>query len=134
MPSNSAATDAPGHRHPPLPLARLRDQGQLTQLREADLRFTFHEVATFLNQVMGLNLSTEDVAALEARTEGRIASLQMAALSMRGRKDIPRFIEAFTGSHRYILDYLIEEVFQQQPAGVQDFLLKTSALERFTFC
>ncbi|MBC8450567.1 MAG: hypothetical protein H8D78_22765 [Chloroflexi bacterium] len=121
-----------GRADPPLPLARLRGRGQLTELRETDLRFTLDEAATFLNQVMGLGLSAEDVAALEARTEGWIAGLQMAALSMRGRKDIPGFIAAFTGSHRYILDYLMEEVFQQQSADVQDFLLKTSILERFT--
>ena len=117
---------------PPLPLARLRGRGQLTELRQADLRFTTEETAAFLNQVMGLNLSDEDVAALEARTEGWIAGLQMAALSMQGRKDISSFIAAFTGSHRYILDYLMEEVFRQQPADVQDFLLKTSILDRFT--
>jgi LuxR family maltose regulon positive regulatory protein len=117
---------------PPLPLARLRGRDQLTELREADLRFTTDEAAAFLNQVMGLELSDEDVAALEARTEGWIAGLQMAALSMQGRKDIPGFIAAFTGSHRYILDYLMEEVFRQQPAAVQDFLLKTSILDRFT--
>jgi len=117
---------------PSLPLARLRGRGQLAELREADLRFTTDEAAAFLNQVMGLDLSDEDVAALEARTEGWIAGLQMAALSMQRQKDIPGFIAAFTGSHRYILDYLIEEVFQRQPAGVQDFLLKTSILDRFT--
>jgi LuxR family maltose regulon positive regulatory protein len=117
---------------PPLPLARLRGRDQLAELREADLRFTTDEAAAFLNQVMGLNLSDEDVAALEARTEGWITGLQMAALSMQGRKDIPSFIAAFTGSHRYILDYLIEEVFQRQPADVQDFLLKTSILDRLT--
>jgi len=121
-----------GRADPRLLLARLRGRGQLSELREADLRFTPDETATFLNQVMGLNLSDEDVAALEARTEGWIAGLQMAALSMQGRKDAPGFIAAFTGSHRYVLDYLIEEVFQQQPADVQDFLLKTSILNRFT--
>jgi LuxR family maltose regulon positive regulatory protein len=121
-----------GRADPPLPLARLRGRGQLTELREADLRFTSDEAAVFLNEVMGLGLSAGDVATLAARTEGWIAGLQMAALSMQGREDIPGFIAAFTGSHRYILDYLIEEVFQQQPADVQDFLLKTSILDRFT--
>jgi len=121
-----------GRADPPLPLARLRGRGQLTELRETDLRFTIEEAAAFLNQVMGLGLSDENVAALETRTEGWIAGLQLAALSMRGRDDIQQFVESFTGSHRYILDYLIEEVFQQQSADVQDFLLKTSILDRFT--
>jgi len=120
-----------GRADPPLPLARLRGRGQLTELREDDLRFTPDEAAAFLNQVMGLDLSEQDVAALEARTEGWIVGLQLAALSMRGRHDVGQFVESFTGSHRYILDYLIEEVFQQQSADVQDFLLKTSILDRF---
>lgn len=121
-----------GRADPPLPLARLRGRGQLTELREDDLRFTPDEAAAFLNQVMGLNLSDQDVAALETRTEGWIVGLQLAALSMRGRHDVGQFVESFTGSHRYILDYLMEEVFRQQPAAVQDFLLKTSILDRFT--
>ena len=95
---------------PPLPLARLRARGQLTELRAADLRFTPAEAAEFLNQMMGLNLSAEDIAALETRTEGWIAGLQLAALSMQGREDIASFIQAFTGSHRFVLDYLVEEV------------------------
>jgi LuxR family maltose regulon positive regulatory protein len=121
-----------GRADPPLPLARLRGRGQLTELREDDLRFTPDEATAFLNHVMGLNLSEQDAAALEARTEGWIVGLQLAALSMQGRHDVGQFVESFTGSHRYILDYLIEEVFQQQSAEVQDFLLKTSILDRFT--
>ncbi len=117
---------------PPLPLARLRGRGQLTELRAADLRFTTEEAATFLNRVMDLPLSGEDVAALEVRTEGWIVGLQLAALSMSGQ-DAPRlpgFIAAFTGSHRYVLDYLAEEVLQRQPEAVQTFLLYTSILNR----
>lgn len=116
---------------PSLPLARLRARGQLTELRAADLRFTPAEAAVFLNQAMGLNLSTEDIAALEARTEGWIAGLQLTALSMRGREDIAGFIQAFTGSHRFVLDYLVEEVLQHQPEQIRDFLLQTSILNRF---
>ncbi|MGD8584244.1 MAG: LuxR C-terminal-related transcriptional regulator [Chloroflexota bacterium] len=115
---------------PNLPLARLRARGQLTELRVADLRFTMAEGADFLNQVMGLNLSAEDVAALENRTEGWIAGLQLAALSMRGHEDKAGFIESFTGSHYFVLDYLVEEVLEQQPEDVQDFLLRTSVLDR----
>lgn len=115
-----------------LPLARLRARGQMVEIRQEDLRFSLEECADFLNQVMGLNLSPHDIAALERRTEGWIAGLQLAALSMQGRDDRPGFIEAFTGSSHYVLDYLIEEVFERQPAEVQDFLLKTSILDRFT--
>ncbi|MDY6875407.1 MAG: LuxR C-terminal-related transcriptional regulator [Chloroflexota bacterium] len=117
---------------PPLPLARLRGRNQLTELHAADLRFTPDEAAAFLNQVMELDLLAEDVAALETRTEGWIAGLQMAAISMRGRKDVTAFIRAFTGSHRFILDYLVEEVLDQQSPAIQEFLLKTSILERMT--
>ena len=117
---------------PPWPLARRRARGEITELRANDLRFTSQEAATFLKEVMRLDLSPEDVATLEARTEGWIAGLQMAALSMRGRKDVSGFIRAFTGSHRFILDYLVEEVLEQQPRDVQEFLLKTSILERMT--
>ena len=109
---------------PHLPLARLRARGQLTELRAADLRFTPAEAAEFLNQVMGLNLSAEDIAALETRTEGWIAGLQLAALSMQGHQDAASFIQAFTGSHRFVLDYLVEEVLQRQPEGIQTFLLR----------
>ena len=115
---------------PRLPLARLRARGQLTELRAADLRFTPAEAAEFLNQVMGLNLSAEDIAALETRTEGWIAGLQLAALSMHGHQDTAGFIKSFTGSHHFVLDYLVEEVLQQQPESIQTFLLRTSILDR----
>ena len=121
-----------GRADPPLPLARLRGRGQLTELRAADLRFTPDEAAAFLNDVMGLGLSTEDIAALDASTEGWIAGLQLAALSMRGRKDVTAFIKAFSGSHRFVLDYLMEEVLDRQSSDTQNFLLKTSILERMT--
>ncbi|MFC1879741.1 LuxR family transcriptional regulator [Chloroflexota bacterium] len=115
---------------PHLTLSRLRARGQLTELRVADLRFTHAEATGFLNQLMDLNLSAEDIAALETRTEGWIAGLQMAALSMQGREDTASFIQSFTGSHRFVLDYLVEEVLQQQPENVQEFLLRTSILDR----
>ncbi|MFN8594937.1 MAG: LuxR C-terminal-related transcriptional regulator [Anaerolineae bacterium] len=115
---------------PQLPLARLRARGQLTELRATDLRFTPVEAAEFLNRVMGLNLSAADIAALENRTEGWIAGLQLAALSMRGRSDAASFIGSFTGSHRFVLDYLLEEVLQQQTPEIQSFLLRTSILDR----
>ena len=115
---------------PPLPLARLRVRGEMAELRAADLQFTPEEAATFLDQVMRLKLSPEEIAELETRTEGWIAGLQMAALAMRDRVDVPGFIEAFTGSNRYVLDYLVEEVVNQQPEGVQSFLLETSVLGR----
>ena len=117
---------------PSLPLARLRVRGQLTELRAADLRFTPAEAAEFLNQMMGLNLSAEDIAALEARTEGWIAGLQLAALSMQGRSDAASFIKSFTGSHHFILDYLVEEVLQRQPEHVRNFLLQTAILDRLS--
>jgi LuxR family maltose regulon positive regulatory protein len=115
---------------PQLPLARLRARGQLTELRAADLRFTPAEAAAFLKEAMGLNLSAEDVAALERRTEGWIAGLQLAALSMQGQQDATRFITSFTGSHHFVLDYLVEEVLIQQSASLQMFLLRTSILDR----
>ncbi|MEO8288767.1 MAG: LuxR C-terminal-related transcriptional regulator [Chloroflexota bacterium] len=115
---------------PQLPLSRFRSRGQLAELRADDLRFTPGEAATFLNQVMGLDLAAEVVIALEARTEGWIAGLQLAALSMRGREDIGEFIQAFAGDNRYIVDYLVEEVLQRQPEAVQNFLLQTSILDR----
>ena len=115
---------------PPLRLARLRARGQMTELRATDLRFTAEEVALFLKDVMGLNLSTVEVEALERRTEGWIAGLQLAALSMRSREDVSDFIEAFAGSNRYVLDYLVEEVLARQPERVTSFLLKTSILDR----
>ena len=117
---------------PPLPLARLRAQGQLTELRAAELRFRPEEASAFLKDVMGLSISARDVEALEERTEGWIAGLQLAALSMQDREDISGFIAAFTGSNRYILDYLAEEVLQKQPERVQTFLLQTSILDRLS--
>lgn len=115
---------------PHLPLARLRAQGQLTEVRAADLRFTPAEAAVFLNDAMGLSLSEQDIEALESRTEGWIAGLQLAAISMRGLDDASGFVASFTGSNRFVLDYLVEEVLQKQPEGVQAFLLKTSILDR----
>lgn len=117
---------------PPLPLARLRARGQLVELRAADLRFTTPEAAQFLNEVMDLHLDIHWVKALEERTEGWIAGLQMAALSMRERDDVRGFIEGFSGTNRYILDYLLEEVLASQPPEVKRFLLYTSILERLT--
>jgi LuxR family maltose regulon positive regulatory protein len=101
---------------PPLPMAPLRGRGQLTEVYETHLRFTSEEITELLDLILGLRLSPEDVAALERRTEGWIAGLQMAAISMRGRDDVAGFVRAFTGSHRYILDYPSEEVLLQQPA------------------
>jgi LuxR family maltose regulon positive regulatory protein len=115
---------------PHLPLARLRARSQLTELRATDLRFTPSEAAEFLNQMMGLNLSEEDIAALETRTEGWIAGLQLAAISMQGHQDATSFIQSFTGSHHFVLDYLLEEVLQQQSESIQTFLLRTSILDR----
>jgi LuxR family maltose regulon positive regulatory protein len=117
---------------PHLPLSRLRARGQLTELRATDLQFSSSEAAEFLNQVMGLDLSAEDIAALETRTEGWIAGLQMAALSMQGRADTASFIQAFTGSHHFVLDYLVEEVLQRQSERVRSFLLQTSILDRLS--
>ncbi len=115
---------------PQLPLARYRARGQLTELRAADLRFSPSEAAEFLNLVMGLNLSVENIAALETRTEGWIAGLQLAALSMEGHQDTTSFIKSFTGSHHFVLDYLLEEVLHKQSDSVQAFLLSTSILNR----
>ena len=115
---------------PSLPIPRLRARNQLTEIRAADLRFTPAETAEFLNQAMSLDLSAEEVTALETRTEGWIAGLQLAALSMRGQDDIHGFIQAFAGDHRYIVDYLVEEVLQRQPESIRNFLLETSILDR----
>ena len=115
---------------PALPLARLRARGQLTELRAADLRFTPSEAADFLNLVMGLNLTADDIAALETRTEGWIAGLQLAAISLQGREDVAGFIRSFAGSHHFVLDYLVEEVLQRQPESIRTFLLRTSILDR----
>ena len=115
---------------PRLPLARLRARGQMAELRAADLRFTPAETTEFLNRMMGLGLAADDIAALETRTEGWIAGLQLAAISMRGHEDASGFIRSFSGSHGFVLDYLVEEVLDQQPENVQTFLLRTSILER----
>ncbi len=115
---------------PNLPLARLRARNQLIELRATDLRFASSEAAEFLNEVMGLNLSAEDITALETRTEGWIAGLQLAALSMQGLQNTTGFIQSFTGSHHFVLDYLLEEVLQKQSESVQTFLLRTSILDR----
>jgi len=117
---------------PELPLPKLRVRGQLTELRVANLRFTPSEATEFLNRAMSLNLSTEDVAALETRTEGWVAGLQLAALSMQGRKDISGFIRSFAGDDKYITDYLVEEVLQRQSDHVRSFLLQTSILDRLS--
>jgi LuxR family transcriptional regulator, maltose regulon positive regulatory protein len=115
---------------PPLPLTRLRSRGELTELRAADLRFTAEEATAFLTTMMGLPLSSEEVAALEARTEGWVAGLQLAALAMRDRSDHAGFVAAFSGSNRFVVDYLIEEVLDRLPAHLQTFVLQTSILDR----
>jgi LuxR family maltose regulon positive regulatory protein len=130
----------PGHGHlviatradPPLSLARLRGRGQLTEIRQSDLRFTAEEAAAFLYTVFGLDLPPHGLAALEARTEGWITGLQLAALSMEGRDNVAAFLSAFTGSHRYVLDYLTAEVIRRQPDDVQTFLHQTSILDRLS--
>lgn len=116
---------------PKLPIARLRAKNELTELRGNDLRFTRNETALFFNQIMGLQLSSAEVISLEARTEGWIAGLQLAAISMQGYSNTAEFISSFTGSHRFVLDYLMEEVLKQQSEKVQTFLLHTSILDRF---
>jgi LuxR family maltose regulon positive regulatory protein len=121
-----------GRADPPLPVSRLRGRGELAELRAADLRFTADEAAAFLNGVMGLQLAAQELAALGARTEGWIAGLQLAALSMQGRDDVAGFVSAFTGDDRYIVDYLVEEVLQRQPERVRRFLLHTSILQGLT--
>ncbi len=115
---------------PPLPLARLRVRGQMTEIRQADLCFTAVEAAAFLNEVMSLSLTTEQIEKLEARTEGWIAGLQLAAISMRERNDVAGFVTAFSGSHRFVMDYLAEEALQGLPDAEQQFLLQTSILNR----
>ena len=117
---------------PDLPLARYRARGQLRELRVAELRFTVSEATEFSNRVMRLNLSLEDIAALDTRTEGWIAGLQLAAISMQGQQDKTEFIRSFTGSHHFVLDYLVEEVLHQQPENIQTFLLYTSILDRLS--
>jgi LuxR family transcriptional regulator, maltose regulon positive regulatory protein len=117
---------------PALPLARLRARGELLEVRAADLRFTGTEVAAYLNDAAGLELAADDIATLDARTEGWIAALQLAALSMRGRDDVAGFIAGFAGDDRYIVDYLVDEVLGRQPASVRDFLLQTCILDRLS--
>jgi len=117
---------------PQISLSQLRVRDQLTELRASDLRFTAEESSNFLNQMMGLTLSDEDIAALDTRTEGWIAGLQLAALSMKDKDKASNFIESFTSSNRFVLDYLLEEVLQQQSEEVQSFLLQTSILERLS--
>ncbi len=121
-----------GRADPVLPLARLRARGELAEIRAAGLRFTAGEAAAYLNETMGLALAARDVASLEARTEGWIAALQLAALSMQGREDLAGFIAGFAGDDRYVVDYLAEEVLARQPARVQAFLLQTSILGRLS--
>jgi LuxR family maltose regulon positive regulatory protein len=117
---------------PPLPISRLRERGHFVEIRARDLSFTHDEAIAFLNDVMKLDLSHSDISALEARTEGWIGGLQLAALSLQGRQDVDSFITAFTGSHHYIIDYLAEEVLNRQPNYLREFLLRTSILERLT--
>jgi len=117
---------------PALPLARLRARGELTELRAADLRFDAAETTSYLNEAAGLTLSAGDIDALEERTEGWVAALQLAALSLRGRDDPSAFIAGFAGDDRFVVDYLVEEVLDRQPAQVRRFLLQTSILDRLT--
>ncbi|MFN2183665.1 MAG: LuxR C-terminal-related transcriptional regulator [Anaerolineae bacterium] len=117
---------------PPLPLARLRGRGQLTELHAGDLRFTSNEAEAYFNETMALALSAEHVAALEQRTEGWIVGMQLAALSLQGHENVASFIRAFSGSQRYVLDYLTEEVLNRQPQEIREFLLQTAILDRLT--
>ncbi len=117
---------------PPLPLSRLLVRGQLTEIRATELRFTSGEAAAFLTQVMGFSLTAEQIEALETRTEGWIAGLHLAALTMRDRTDVASFIATFTGSNRYVVDYLVEEVLQRQPEHLQHFLLHTCLLDQLS--
>lgn len=115
---------------PPLPLARMRARRQINELRSQDLQFTREETGAFLNQISKLGLSSEQVAALDERTEGWVAGLQLAALAISGRPDMDHFVRAFTGSHRFVLDYLMDEVFSRQTEDTRTFLLQTAILER----
>ena len=115
---------------PPLPLARLRARGEMAELHTSDLRFTTEETAAFLEKTVGSRLSAEEVAELQERTEGWVAGLQLAALALRDRFDTSGFIAAFTGSNRYVVDYLVEEVLARQPEALRTFLLQTSILDR----
>lgn len=116
---------------PPWPLARLRARGEIEEIRIQDLRFTLDEVAILLNEIMGFTLSSKDLAALEKRTEGWVAGLQMAAIALQNQQDKASYIQAFTGSHRYIFDYLMEEVLNSVPDDAREFLLRTSILDQF---
>jgi LuxR family transcriptional regulator, maltose regulon positive regulatory protein len=116
---------------PPLPLARLRARRQMVEMRANDLRFTEEEAGHFFNQFMHLMLEDEDIHSLEMRTEGWAVGLQLAALALKNLPDPQNFVETFRGSHRYVLDYLAEEVIRQQRKGVREFLIQTSILERF---
>lgn len=128
----------PSHMHlivatredPPVPLARWRARGHVTELRERELRFTAEESTALFNQVMGLGLSADSIAALETRTEGWIAGLTLAALSLQDRQDTDDFVASFAGDDRYVMDYLVEEVLNRQPEAIQGFLLRTSILNR----
>ena len=130
----------PSHMHlivatredPPLSLSRLRARAQVVEIRHPDLKFTEPEAADFLRRTMGVDLSDANLAALHQRTEGWIAGLQLAALSLQKTDDVERLVQSFASSHRYVLDYMIEEVFQRQSDDVQDFLLKTCILDRLT--
>ncbi len=117
---------------PPIPLAHLRGRGQLTELRAADLRFTIDEVTRFLKHVMDLNLTPEEISSLDTLSEGWVAGLQMAAISLKGRKDPSDFIRSLNMSNRDILDYLFEEVYESQPEDIQSFLLETAILGQLT--
>jgi LuxR family transcriptional regulator, maltose regulon positive regulatory protein len=117
---------------PPLPLARLRARDQMIELRASNLRFAREEVAAFFKDVMGLELSEEDIATLESMTEGWVAGLQLAALSMQGREDVSGFVRTFSGRHRHVFDFLAGEVLERQPESVREFLLKTSVLDRLS--
>ena len=117
---------------PPLPIARLRSQNQLLEIRLSDLSFSANDISIFFNKKLKIGLSIDDIYALESKTEGWIAGLQLTALSMRGRDDVSEFINAFAGDNRYIMDYLIEEVLNMQAENVKDFLLRTSLLEQFS--
>jgi LuxR family transcriptional regulator, maltose regulon positive regulatory protein len=121
-----------GRIDPPLPLARLRVRGEMTELRASDLRFSRDEATAFLNSLMDLGLSAEDIAVLESRTEGWIAGLHLAALSLQNQDDKHKFVSSFSGSHRHVFDYLVDEALAGQPAEIQEFLLSTSVLDRFS--
>ncbi len=121
-----------GREDPPLPLARLRAGGRLSELRVPELSFRGEETAALLRLISGRELAPAEVAALEERTEGWAAGLQLAGLALRGQADPRRFTAAFAGTHRFVMDYLIEEVLRQQPPRLRQFLLETSVLDRLS--